>query len=332
MADLIRLDDRDVRALARAFGLGEPSGWGVIAAGTINLNNWVEAGGRRWFLRVNQGKEEADVRWEAALVAELAAAGVPTPPPLATAAGQPTVRHRDRWISLFPWVEGEHRAEEEVSPADARALGAALAALHLAGAPHAARMARPGIYTTAHMAARVRGIAADAAAAADPVLVGPLAAVADELDWLGARAGDRAAAPAGLIHGDLFRDNVLFDGARLVALLDFEQASSGTWVYDLAVCLNAWCFSGSLQPALVSALVDGYRRVRELEPAEYPLLYVEARAAAMRFTITRITDVYLPGAALPGKDFREFLGRLQAWRAMEAGDLLGMLGATGRHE
>jgi homoserine kinase type II len=326
MADLIRLDDDDVGVLAGAFGLGEPTGWGVVDGGTINGNHWVEADGRRWFLRVNEGKEEADVRWEAALVAELAAAGVPTPPPVAAAGGQPLVRHRERWISLFPWMAGEHRGEADVSAADAHALGAALAALHRAGAPLAARMARPGIYTTAHMVARVRGLAADPAAAADPALVGPLAAVADELAWLGGRAGERAAAPAGLIHGDLFCDNVLFDGARLVALLDFEQASSGTWVYDLAVCLNAWCFSGSLEPTLVAALVDGYRSVRELEPIEYPLLYVEARAAAMRFTITRITDVYLPGAAMPGKDFREFLGRLEAWRAMDAADLLRMIG------
>lgn len=325
MADLTRLDEGDVRALARAFGLDEPSGWGVVAAGTINSNYWVQAGGRRWFLRVNEGKDEADVRWEAALVAELAAAGVPTPPPVPAPDGQP-VRHRDRWISLFPWVAGEHRGEGDVSPDDAGALGGALAALHRAGAPLSARMARPGIYTTEHMAARVRGLASDAAVAADPVLVGPLAAVADELVWLGARAEERAAAPAGLIHGDLFRDNVLFHRDRLVALLDFEQASSGTWVYDLAVCLNAWCFSGSLQPALVASLVDGYRRVRALEPIEYPLLYVEARAAAMRFTVTRITDVYLPGASMPGKDFGEFLGRLDAWRAMEAGDLLRMVG------
>ena len=326
MADLIRLDDGDIRELARAFGLGEPSGWGVVAAGTINDNYWVEADGRRWFLRVNQGKEEADVRWEAALVAELAAAGVPTPPPVAGAGGQPLVRHRGRWVSLFPWIAGEHRGEAEVSAADARALGAALAALHLAGAPLAARMARPGIYTTSHMAARVRGLAADPAASSDPALIDPLDAVADELAWLDARAGARAAAPAGLIHGDLFCDNVLFDGGRLVALLDFEQASSGTWVYDLAVCLNAWCFSGPLQPALVAALVEGYRTVRELEPTEYPLLYVEARAAAMRFTITRITDVYLAGAAMPGKDFREFLRRLEAWRAMEAADLVRLVG------
>jgi homoserine kinase type II len=109
-----------------------------------------------------------------------------------------------------------------------------------------------------------------------------------------------------------------------VALLDFEQASTGAWIYDLAVCLNAWCFAGALSPALVRAMVGGYRGVRELEADEYALLYVEARAAAMRFTVTRITDVHLPGSALPGKDFREFLGRLESWRSLGAEALVEM--------
>src|SRR5262245_47201809 len=97
MADLTRLDDQDVRALARVFRIGPVAAWGAIPVGTINSNYWVEADGRRWFLRVNEGKEEADVRWEAALVAELAAAGLPTPPPVNGEDG-PLHRHRDRWV------------------------------------------------------------------------------------------------------------------------------------------------------------------------------------------------------------------------------------------
>jgi homoserine kinase type II len=321
MAGLTRLDDGDVRAAARAFGLAEVTAWGEIPVGTINSNYWVEAGGRRWFLRVNEGKSDADVRWEAELVAALAAAGVPTPPPVTAEGGVPMWRRRDRWLSLFPWVAGAHRGEAEVSERDAADVGAALAALHRAGAPLAGRLARDGIYTTTHIAARYGRLRADPRAAGDPALAGALDAIGDELDWLAARADERAAAPRGIIHGDLFRDNVLFadgppGGGGLVALLDFEQASLGAWVYDLAVCLNAWCFGREFSPGLVRAMVDGYRRVRPLEPIEQALLPVEARAAAVRFTVTRITDVHLPGAALEGKDFRRFLARLEAWRRL----------------
>lgn len=326
MADLTRLDDGDVRALAAAFGLGEVSGWGAIPVGTINSNYWVEAGGRRWFVRVNEGKRQADVEWEAALLVGLAAAGVPTPPPVAAEGGAPLRLHRERWVSVFPWVAGAHRAPGQVTADDAAAVGAALAAFHRAGAPLARQMPRDGIYTTAHIAARFEQLCADPRAAGDPALAAAVPVIGDELDWLAARADLRARAPRGIIHGDLFPDNVLFRaGEPPVMLLDFEQASVGAWVYDLAVCINAWCYTSRFSPALVAAMVAGYRSARSLEPLEDELLYIELRAAAVRFTVTRITDVYLPGAELEGKDFRRFLARLEAWRALGSAGLTDWL-------
>jgi homoserine kinase type II len=329
MAGLTRLDDADLRELARGFRLGALSGWGEVPAGTINSNYWVEAGGRRWFVRVNEGKSEQDVRWESALIGRLAAAGVPTPPPVESEDGAPLRLHRGRLVSVFPWVEGRHRERGEVTERDAAEVGAALARLHRAGEPLARAMPRTGIYTTAHMAGRFARLQADPVASGDPDLSPALAAVGDELAWLDERErrAMRAAAPGGIIHGDLFPDNVLFEsgGAALVALLDFEQASSGTWVYDLAVCINAWCFARAFSPALVRAMVDGYRSGRPPAPIDDELLHVELRASAMRFTVTRITDVYCRGLSPADKDFRRFLARLQAWRELGPGGLAGWL-------
>jgi homoserine kinase type II len=321
-----RLDDGEVRALAAAFGLPAVTGWGEVAAGTINSNHWVEAGGQRWFLRVNQGKREEDVRFEAGLVTALAEAGVATPPPATTPAGEPLIEHRGRWVSLFPWVAGVHRAAGEVSEEDARAVGAALARLHRAGMPLARRFARTGIYTTAHIAARVEAIAADPRAAGDQAVARAVEIAREEMAWLVARTDERAAAPRGVIHGDLFRDNVLFDtGGALVALLDFEQASSGSLVYDVAVCINAWCYGDAFDPVLVRALWRGYGGEHPPAPADERALAVELRAAAMRFMITRITDVHLPGVALPGKGFDRFQARLEAWRALGSGGVAAWL-------
>jgi homoserine kinase type II len=121
--------------------------------------------------------------------------------------------------------------------------------------------------------------------------------------------------PRGPIHADLFRDNVLFDDAGSVAaLIDFEQACVGSLAYDLAVLLNAWCFGDDFDPALSRAMVDGYRAVRPLPPADREALYIECRGAAARFAVTRITDVHLQTTSST-KDFRRYLARLARWQS-----------------
>lgn len=303
-------------AIAAAFGLGTIERWAEIPAGTINSNFSVETERGRFCVRINEGKGEPEVRYEVELIAALTARGVPAPVPIRTASGEPFVLHAGQLVSAFPWVYGSHREAGEVTPGDARAVGAALARLHLAGREIAAQHERSGIYGFDQLCERVMAVRAVVNMTSDPVLLGPLAALEDEIAWLRARAAIRAQAPRGLIHGDLFRDNVFFSGDELTALIDFEQASTGSLTYDLAVCLNAWCFVDDFDGALVGALVSGYEDVRALEPEDREALPIEVRAAAMRFTITRITDVYLAGVDSPSKDFRRFLMRLERWREL----------------
>jgi Ser/Thr protein kinase RdoA (MazF antagonist) len=136
---------------------------------------------------------------------------------------------------------------------------------------------------------------------------------------------EAGAATHGIIHGDLFRDNVLWQDGRLVAILDFEQASGGSLAYDLAVCINDWCWDGAPRLDLVRALLQGYETRRALADADRVALPIEVRAAAMRFTITRITDVYLARVHNPEKDFRAFLARSEAWRGPALGQLTSLL-------
>jgi homoserine kinase type II len=320
MGTFTALTDADVAAIAAAFDVGPVRGWTAIPAGTINSNFAVDAAAGRFFLRVNEDKRPDDVEYEAALVAALAGAGVRTPVPRAARDGRRHAAHAGKLISLFPWVDGEHRCAAGVTAAHARAVGAALAGLHRAGAPLAAAFDRAGIYGFDAIAARYRGFRQ----LTDPVLAPAIVAIGEELAWLGARADARAALPRGIIHGDLFRDNVLFDDAAAPILIDFEQASSGALAYDLAVCLNAWCFGDDLDPALVRAMVDGYRDARPLAPQELAGLAAECRAAAMRFTVTRITDVYLR-ETVATRDFRRYLARLRRWRALGADGLAAWL-------
>jgi len=319
MAEVTRLDDADVRALAGRFGLGEVVQWRAIAAGTINSNFFLRCGQDSYFLRVNEGKSEEEVAYEAALVDQLAALGVPTPRPL-DAEGRPYASFAGKWVSVFPWVAGRHLEREEIGPAVTEAMGRALAGLHAAADRVRGLPERYGIYTFEAIAAR----AGSFASSRDPELVDANRAIAEEVAYLSA-----AGAPTelGIIHGDLFVDNVLFavgpDEPRVAALLDFEQASLGSRIYDLAVCINAWCYREAFDPATVAAMVRGYESLRSSVDGE--VLYRELRRAAWRFTVTRITDVYLAGGRDPAKDFRRYLRRLESWRQLGAGGLRSWL-------
>jgi homoserine kinase type II len=320
-----RLGDADVAEIVDAFDLGAAVGVEPIHAGTINSNFAVQTERGPWFVRINEGKAEADVAWEAQLVEALAEGGVVTPPPVRARDGRPyaQLRGTDKWVSAFPWRGGRHLGPDEITAPIAREFGGALAHLHRVGLELPVAWRRDSIYDHAHLRVRYAGFAATR----DPALARAIAVVGEELALAEAATATRAGATFGIIHGDLFRDNVLWDAGRLVAILDFEQASGGSLAYDVAVCLNDWCWSpgAGARLDLAAALLDGYQRVRPLGASDREALFIEVRAAAARFTITRITDVYLAKVDNPDKDFRDFLARCEAWRGPKLGQLSSLL-------
>ncbi len=254
---------------------------------------------RTYFLRLYEEQELEGARGEAALTDELARRGVPTPRsigPVELLASRPAV--------LLEWAEGDHTCQRAVSASRARAVGEALARVHRAGE---GLEAHAGRFTADALRERLDVVGSSRLASEAPRL---RAALEDAV-------AHRHALPRGLIHGDLFRDNVLWQGDRIVALLDFESASLGSYAFDLAVTLLAWCFGDGFEPGLMRAMVEGYESVRALEDVERAALWNEARFCAVRFSITRITDYALrtQGAGVL-KDFRRFLARLDALEKM----------------
>jgi len=310
-----QLVERDFAELAAAFGLPPVTEHRAIEAGTINSNFQIVAA-RPYFLRINEGKCEEDVAYEASLVVAFAAAGVPTPAPLVARDGRCYAALGGKWVSAFAWRPGHHL--DEITPAIAHALGAALARLHVVGLDLPGRRS---IYDHAHLLTRFRGFESST----DPQLTHAIHVLREELAHAAVSSSIRAAATHGIIHGDLFRDNVLWESEEIVAILDFEQASSGSLAYDLAVCLNDWAWTGELRFDLVGPMLDGYQSIRPLPAADRAALVIEVRAAATRFTITRITDVYLARVPNPEKDFRAFLARVEAWRGHALGQLSSLL-------
>jgi homoserine kinase type II len=186
-------------------------------------------------------------------------------------------------------------------------LGRALARLHLAAADFAMR--RPNDLSVAGW----RRLLADTLPRADSVRPGLAAELAGEFAVLERLWPDGL--PAGVIHADLFPDNVFFLGDRLSGLIDFYFACNDWLAYDLAVCLNAWCFERETEFNITKArrLLAAYREVRPLSPAEIAALPLLARGAALRFLLTRLYDWLnqVDGALVKPKDPMEYLTKLR---------------------
>jgi homoserine kinase type II len=316
MAEWRRLSPDDVQQILRAFGLAGYRAHTPIAVGTINTNARVETDAGPLFLRINEGKSRDDVQREAEVVAWVAARGVPTPEPRRAPDGQPFAAWNGELASLFPWVNGRTLARGELTPAHGAAAGRALAQLHRAGGDHPDR--RPGRYEPDEIDRRL----AEVAALGRPELAPAVAILQPELRALAAER--RPQLPSGIIHGDLFVDNVLFhDDGQLSALLDFEQASFGRWAYDLAVTALAFGFGADdFRADVTRALLQAYAAVRPPTADERAGFGAELRFAACRFAVTRITDVHLKreAGAAPGKRFQRYLDRLARVRQHLASD------------
>ena len=314
MGSFRTLSAEDVIRVLSAFGVGGYTGHDPIAAGTINTNVRVRTAAGPLFLRVNEGKAEDDVAKEGAIVAHLAAQGVPTPLPLAGTDGRRYTKLGDAWASVFPWVSGRTLRRDDIGPKQAEEAGKALATLHRAGADFPDH--RPGRYEPEEIHRRFVQIQAldDVALARAQQILG------DELPRL--KTARSAGLPLGLIHGDLFIDNVLFaDDGSLTALLDFEQASWGRLAYDVAVTVLAFGYGyDDFRPEVTRALLGAYCAERPPTQAERDGFGSELAFAACRFAVTRITDVHMRrGKGAPsGKDFNRYLSRLAAvhrtWR------------------
>lgn len=316
MAILTALGADDVAAAASAFGIDVASSRGVLA-GSVNTNYEVVDGRRqRWFLRLYEEQDARGAAREALLLATLADLGVRTPRPrrLANEEGFVAIV-RGKPLACFPFVGGTHRCQKSVSISDAHAVGAALARVHLVGQSldPSLGLTGPSRFAVGALRARLEGLEvstlpSDVARAREELLPR-----IDRLEGWAPRA-----APIPLVHGDLFRDNVLFEPSGDISLLDFESASIGGAAFDLAVTALAWCFGDDLGADLVDGMVGGYASVRRLAPEEVADIATSAQLACVRFATTRITDYELRlGGAGAGagtgtyKDYRRWLRRLE---------------------
>lgn len=316
MALLTSLPLAAAQRLSREFGL-DVTAIEPLSAGSVNSNfALTTVDGRRYFARLYEEQGRSGALAELALVSELERAGVPVVRCLPRNDGKGVGDFEGKAFAVFPWLEGEILCQARVTPAACETLGAALARVHLA-TPHVVRPSE-GRFRIADLRERLDRVERDGHGEY-------LADVRHIRERLAHYEAERArlAPPRGVIHSDLFRDNVLWTKqGDLLALLDFESACYGAFAYDLMVTICAWCFGTAFDEALVSALLRGYHAVRPVAAAEIPALKVEGAVGCLRFATTRITDFSLrtPAGQAPPRDYRRFLLRLSQ---IEAGVLDG---------
>ncbi len=319
MAVYTDVSDEDLEAFLAEYSIGRLRACKGIAEGVENSNFLLLTDQGSWILTLYERRVDPDdLPFFLGLLDHLYDKGIPCPEPVAGTDGVVLRRLAGRPAAIVTFLDGAWPRRLTVSHCSQ--LGEALARLHLAGQDYGRTRAN------ALGVGGWRPLFAQAEDGADGVMAGLRALLTAELDHL--EAAWPTDLPRGVIHADLFPDNVFFLKDRLSGLIDFYFACNDFLAYDLAVCLNAWCFEGEREfnTTKARALLTGYERVRPLTPREFAALPLLARGASMRFLLTRLYDwLNTPsGALVKPKDPLEYLGKLRFHQAVTGPGAYGL--------
>jgi homoserine kinase type II len=311
MAVYTDVPDEELSHFIAGYGIGDVLSFKGIAEGVENSNYLLKTSAGTYILTLYEKRVDAnDLPFFLGLMEHLAARGISCPLPLKNSVGDMIGTLAGRPAAVITFLEGIwHRHPTAIH---AGAVGEALARFHIAGSDFALK--RPNAldrFGWRPLFERCRD-------RADEVAPGLAEEIADELaafeaDW-------PTDLPGGVIHADLFPDNVFFLGDRLSGLIDFYFACNDAYAYDLGICLNSWCFDedGAYNADKGRAMLSAYDAVRPLSEAEWTTLPLLCRGSSLRFLLTRLYDwLNVPkGALVKPKDPLEYLGRLRFHRGI----------------
>jgi homoserine kinase type II len=296
----------DLAEFLTHYEIGELLSYKGIAEGVENSNFLLHTSRGAFILTLYEKRVAVDdLPYFLSLMAHLAERGVRCPQPARNRNGEVCSTLAGRPAAIINFLEGVW--PRRPNPVHCAGVGRALASMHIAGRDFPLFRENP---------LSVRGwrpLFDLAAPRADSVQAGLHDFIARELDHL--EASWPAGLPVGVIHGDLFPDNVFFLGDKLSGLIDFPFSCNDILAYDVAICLNAWCFEPdhSFNVTKARALLNGYGGERKLSASEQEALPLLARGAALRFLLTRLVDfLNVPaGALVKPKDPLEYVRKLR---------------------
>lgn len=319
MAVYTEVTDEELRAFVEQYDLGEVIACKGIAEGVENSNFLLQTDRGIFILTIYEKRVSAeDLPYFLGLLDHLAERQVPCPTPVHGRDGAALRSLAGKPAAIVTFLKGVW--PRRPLPQHCAEVGGALATMHLAGQDFA-------MYRRNDLGLEGWGALIEATAArADEVADGLAAEIAEEYETL-CRDWPTGLAE-GVIHADLFPDNVFFLSNRLSGLIDFYFACNDALAYDLAICLNAWCFESDAEFNITKArrLMSGYRSVREIGRRELEALPRLARGAALRFLLTRLYDWLhlVDGALVRPKDPLEYLAKLRFHRQVAGPGAYGL--------
>lgn len=276
------VSEADLAQWLRNYSLGELRVSEPIEAGIENTNYFVTTTQGRYVLTLFERLPAEELPFYLQLMAHLARHGIPCPAPIADLSDRYLGVLNGKPAALVTRLPG--RSLEEPHPAHCAELGALLARMHLAGRSYSAFLENPRGPRWWRLAAR--DVAPFLDDAKRKLLEAELAFQAEQ------RFPDL---PRGPVHADLFRDNTLWEDGRISGVVDFYFAGVDCFLYDVAVCANDWCLDGAgLQAERLRAFLGAYNAVRPFTAHERAAWLAMLRAAALRFWLSRLYDLYLP--------------------------------------
>jgi len=308
----------DLEKLLTGYDIGRPRSFKGIAEGVENSNFHLQTERGGYILTLYEKRVSAgDLPYFLDLMEHLARHGIACPQPVRNKAGQNRFELNGRPAALLTFLDGVSLRKPEVS--HCAQAGDALAKLHAAGADFP--LSRPN-------ALSINGwvkLAHDTQAGSEKVQAGLSDLIQSTLQELKAWPHDL---PAGIIHADLFPDNVLFMDGKISGLIDFYFACNDALAYDIAIMLNAWCFEqdGAYNITKGKSFLSAYQQHRNLTPEEIAALPMLARGAALRFLLTRLYDWLNPdpAALVRPKDPRDYIKRLRFHRNVRSASEYGL--------
>lgn len=319
MAVYTEVSDEELGAFIDTYDVGQLMSYKGIAEGVENSNYLVQTDKAYFILTLYEKRvNPEDLPFFLQLKQHLAAKGLSCPTPVASKDGKLLGTLAGRPAALVTFLQG--MSVKRPRPEHCEELGKAMAAMHLAGADY--ELTRKNALDLSGW----RPLFNQSADRCDTVHPGLGTEITAELDYL--ESCWPKDLPSGVIHADLFTDNVFFLNDKLSGLIDFYFACNDALAYDIAICLNAWCFEQDLSfnVTKAKAMLKGYTSVRPLGAAEFDALPVLCRGAALRFLLTRLYDwLSVPeGALVTPKDPIEYLKKLRFHQTIDSATAYGL--------